>query len=484
MNMALELKAADFIALSPLFIILIGSLILLLIESFAPIVAKKCAAGLTLIILILALYGNWAAAESTNILLTPWLRFDTLGKFFTTFFILIGFSTTLLSTSFFRKFEASHGEYYFLLLSALFGLILIGSSADFLTLFLGIEILSVSLYILCGYMKKWNRSQESSIKYFLMGSLAAAFLLYGIAMIYGSVGTTQFESLLHAYQNLSQPIETILFLSGIALITLALFFEATLVPAQFWAPDVYEGSPTPITSFMAVGTKLGAFAAFVRIFFEALPEFNPDWNHLVAWLIYPTLIYANLLALKQTQIRRFFAYSGISHAAFLLIPVVVGTPLALTSLLFYLVIYAFSTIGAFAVISIIDFDQKGPFIDDLRGLLYKSPLAASILTLCLLTLAGIPPTIGFFAKFYIFQIAFENGYHGLVIVSLLTSILAAYYYLRIIGVMFIQSSDLPEKNVETWPIKILSVACCSALIILSLFPRPFIEILNAIGLKD
>ena len=231
---------------------------------------------------------------SHNPLLTPWLRFDPLARLFTVFFLVLGIASTLLAASFFQNFKATQGEYYFLLLSAIFGLILIGRSADYLTLFLGLETLSISLYILCGYMKKWKFSNEASMKYFLMGALAAAFLLYGIALIYGAIGTTNLEAMAKAYQGLADKPEKTLFLSGIALVTLGLAFKAAIVPFHVWAPDVYDGAPTPVTAFMAVGTKVGAFAAFARVFLAAFFQLDPIWNESIAILAYPTLIYANM----------------------------------------------------------------------------------------------------------------------------------------------------------------------------------------------
>ncbi len=233
MNISLGLN--DLAALSPLLIILAACLALLLLESFFDSFSRKYAAFLTITAIVIAMFAASIAPAGNNPLLTPWLKFDSLAKFFTLFFLAIGLGTSLLASSFFQRFEATRGEYFFLLLSALFGLILIGSSADFLTLFLGIETLSLSLYVLCGYMKKWKISREAAIKYFFMGSLAAAFLLYGIALIYGAIGTTSFEALLPAYQKLSNGPDKILFLSGIALVTLALAFEAAIVPFQVWA---------------------------------------------------------------------------------------------------------------------------------------------------------------------------------------------------------------------------------------------------------
>lgn len=474
----MTLSLVDFAAISPLMIVLIAALLVLLLESFTDKAAKMYSFYLTLFSFVTALAAALYAPPSTNELLIPWLRFDSLTQFFTVFFLTIGIGSTLLASSFFQRFDATRGEYYFLMLSAVFGLILIGSSADFLTLFLGIETLSISLYVLCAYMKKWTFSQEAAMKYFFMGSLGAAFLLYGIALIYGAVGTTRFDALLDAYRNLPATPERVLFLSGISLVTLGLAFEAAIVPFHVWAPDVYDGASTPVTAFMAVGTKVGAFAAFARIFLVYLPGFDPIWNEGISLLAYPTLIYANIVALRQLQLRRFFAYSGISNAGFLLIPLAAGTPDALTALLFFLVVYATATLGSFAVLAFLDNSEEGVMLKDLHGLFRRSPFLAGVLTLCLLTLAGIPPTVGFFAKFYLFKVAFEAGYYGLVIVGLLTTILSAYYYLRIVSVMLTEAPAENETPTRTWPAGVVGLVSFIAIFILSCYPQPLLELLG------
>lgn len=474
--MNMTLNPVDFAALSPLLILLGGALLLLIIESFSEKFSSQLPISLTLLTIVAAIIGAYYAPVTENPLLTPWLKFDSLSRFFTIFFLLIGFMTVLISFSFFQTFSASKGEFYFLLLSSIFGLILVGAAADFLTIFLGIETLSISLYILCGYMKKWKISQESSIKYFLMGSLAAAFLLYGIALIYGAVGTTQLGPLLADYHLLGSNYSKALFLSGIALVTLGLAFKAAIVPFHIWAPDVYEGASTPVTAFMAVGTKTGAFAAFTRIFLDALPQFDPVWNEGIALLAYPTLIYANILALRQNQLRRFFAYSGISHAGFLIIPLAVGTREAIPALLFYLEIYAIATLGAFAVLSFLDQRSEGVMLNDLRGYFRRSPFLAGIFALCLLTLAGVPPTAGFFAKFYLFKIAFQAGYYGLVIVGLLTAILAAFYYLRIVAIMFAEVPTEAEAPKRSWPTTVAVLISFAAIVVFSCYPEPLMAL--------
>lgn len=475
--MTITLTPIDYAAISPLLIVLVGALLVLLLESFAEEASRRFSALVTLIVIATAIYATLYAPVSDNPLLADWIRFDPLSRVFGLLFLAIGFASTLLSAAFFERFEATRGEFYFLLLSSLFGLLLIGMSADFLTLFLGLETLSIALYILCGYMKGWEVSHEAAIKYFLMGALAAAFLVYGIALIYGAVGTTRFDALLAGYKGLKNSSEQTLFMGGIALVTLGLAFKAAIVPFHVWAPDVYEGTPTPVTAFMAVGTKAGAFAAFVRVFFDALPHFDPVWNEGIALLVYPTLIYANIVALRQVQLRRFFAYSGISHAGFLLIPLAAGTSDALSALIFYLVVYSLATLGAFAVMAFLDDRSRGVLITDLKGLFKRSPWLAGALTLCMLTLAGIPPTAGFFAKFYLFKVAFEAGYYALVVVGLLTTILSAFYYMRIVAVMFSEAPVQAAPPARLAPAAVVGLVTVAALVILSCYPAPLLSLL-------
>lgn len=471
-----HLTFLDFAALSPLLILLGGALLTLLLETFSDEMSKKYSFYLSLGMILSTIGSVYYAPESQNELLTPWIRFDSLSRVFSILFLTIGLASVLLAYPFFKRVEATCGEYYFLLLASLFGLILIGSSSDFLTLFLGLETLSIALYILCGYIKTWKIGHEASIKYFLVGSVSAACMLYGFALIYGAVGTTRFEGLLSAYQGLAEGPGKALFLSGIALVTLGLAFKAAIVPFHVWAPDVYDGAPSPVTAFMAVGAKAGAFAAFAIVFLVSLPLFNPIWNQAIAILAFPTLIYANYVAMCQVQLRRFFAYSGISHAGFLLMPLAVGTSDAIPALLFYLVVYAFATLGSFAVLTFIDDKSDGVLMTDLKGLFRRSPVLAGLLSLCLLTLAGIPPMIGFFAKFYLFKIAFEAGYYSLVVVALLTTILAAYYYLRVIALMLSESTEEQDVPVfKTWPAVLLGVVSAVSLITLSFYPAPLLD---------
>lgn len=468
--MKIDLNSADLIALSPLLILIFAAFAVILLETFSQRLSRLLSFPLTLIGFAAALLAALAAPSSDSPLLTPWIRFDAIAFMFNIFFLVIGFSVALLSATFFKHYHTTRGEYYFLLLSSVFGLLLIGSAADFLTLFLGLETLSISLYVMCGYTKRWNISREAAMKYFFLGSLSAAFLLYGIALIYGAVGSTRFDELLGSFHKLSNTSEYALFYFGISLVTLGLAFKAAVVPFHTWAPDVYDGSPTPVTALMAVGTKAGAFAAFIRLFLEALPQFDLLWNQGIAILAYPTLIYANITAIRQMQLRRFFAYSGISHSGFLLLALVAGSSESLAAIQFYLIVYALSTLCAFGVIALLDRKKEGVLISDLNGLFWRDPVLASIFTISFLTLAGIPPTAGFFAKFYLFKLAFQAGYISLVIVALLTAVVGAFYYTRIIAMMF---KKQPQEGVEphfSWPATIVAGVSCAGIIILSIYP--------------
>lgn len=471
------LESVDYAAISPLLILLAGALVLLLVETFSAKNATKYSFYLSTLFLIATLLAAIFAPISNNPLLTPWLIFDSSARFFAILFISIGIIITFLTDSFFQRFPVSQGEYYFLLFSSLFGLLLIGYSADFLTLFLGLETLSIALYVLCGYVKKWETTGEAAMKYFIMGSVAAAFFLYGAALIYGAVGNTQLNGLLNAYHSLAVDAHQTLFFAGIAFITLGLAFKAAIVPFHIWAPDVYDGAPNPVTAFMAVGTKAGAFAAFARVFLVALPNFDPLWNRGMVWLAILTMIYANFLALRQTQLRRFFAFSGISHAGFLLIPIIANTSESIPALEFYLVVYSLATLGAFSVLAILDHHSKGVFLKDLQGLFTHSPWLAGILTLSLLTLAGIPPTAGFFAKFYVFKLAFQTGDYALIIVGLLTTILSAFYYLRIISLIFSEPSTEKIPS-QIWPAAIVGIGTFAAILVFSIFPDALFGLLS------
>ncbi len=474
MNLTLTLQ--DYLALSPFLIITSFALLILLLESFANHLARRFSIYLACFSIALAFVATAMTYSSTHPLLTPWIRFDALKTTFNALFLGVGFVSCLLGKVFLDKEvhskAISAGEYYFLLLSSLFGLMLIGASNDFLTLFIGIETLSIPLYILAVYIKRVKVSGEAALKYFLMGGLAAAFLVYGVAFVYGAVGTTNFQSLSTAYGAMKENGGNgAYFFSGLAMIMGALAFKAALVPFHNWAPDVYQGAPTPVVAFMAVGTKLGAMAAFAIVFLIAMPNIDNKVSFCMAALAAITLVYANFVATRQTQLRRFFAYSGMSHAAFMLIAILTGSSEAISALVLYFIVYALATMGAFAVLATLGEDDEELSFEAVRGLFSKSPFLALAFSLCLLTLAGIPPTAGFLAKFYVLKLAYYAGYQWLVALALLTAVLAAFYYLRLMAIMFTVDA-LPRRQSPKVSRPAFCVAAIAglALIYVSLFP--------------
>jgi NADH-quinone oxidoreductase subunit N len=312
------------------------------------------------------------------------------------------------------------------------------SGADLLTIFLGLEIMSISLYVLAGYKRDNMRSNEASLKYFLLGAFATGFLLYGIAMLYGATGTTNIKGIAEFLSNnpaLSNPM----IVAGSSLLIVGLGFKVACVPFHKWAPDVYEGAPTPVTAFMSAGPKAAALAAFMRIFLVSLPEIEPKWSIILWVLAVLTMTVGNLVAIAQTNIKRMLAYSSIAHAGYALIAIIVGGSSGTSSLLFYMLAYSFMNLGAFAVIIVLGKKgEENSNIEDLSGLGYKHPLLAVTMCIFMFSLAGIPPLVGFMGKFYIFSAAIKSGFLVLTIIGVVNSVISVYYYLRVTVVMYMK----------------------------------------------
>ncbi|CRX38955.1 NADH-quinone oxidoreductase subunit N [Estrella lausannensis] len=471
----------DYLSLSPMAILLLSGLVLIVIESLSPKFSRKSAFPIAFLSIIAALISSYLAPEPTHPYISAFIVSDSPAQFFTSFFLVVGAVIALISASFFKQRTESHGEYAFLLLSSLIGLILIGASADFLTLFLGLEILSLALYVLVAYMKTWSKTHEAAIKFFLLGSMATAFLIFGVALIYGATGTTRFEGLLEKYGALTDAPSRVLFISGSALFALGLLFKAAVVPFHFWAPDVYAGAATPVTAFLAVGSKAGAFAGLARVFLITIPGFDPVFSTMIALAAAITLLYGNILAIRQRAFRRFFAYSGISHSGFMLIAIAAaGEGGAFEALAFYLTVYSVATLGVFSLFTAMDAGDGDIPFESVQGLFKRSPWIALAFALSLLVLAGFPPFVGFFAKFILFKVAYTKGLIWLMVLALILTVISSYYYFRLVLLLFKGAVDQvrirPECSLS------FAFACLAGvlLLILSLSPDRLTTLIGAI----
>ncbi len=327
-----------------------------------------------------------------------------------------------------------------LLLLAVVGMAALGTANDLIALFVAVEILSLALYVLAGLARRDRRSQEASLKYFILGAVASAILLYGLALTYVAVGTLSLPEI-GGTLGLVSTDRTVAVL-GLALVTTGIGFKVALVPFHLWTPDVYQGAPTNVTAFMAAATKAAAFAAVLRLYLVAFPSLQGFWVPILSVLAAATMLYGAYLAVVQRDLKRMLAYSSITHAGYATIGVVAVSNAGLSGTLWYLLTYAVSTIGAFACVVAIERTRRGEVgLLELRGLGKTSPAVAGILALCLLSLAGLPPTAGFVGKLMVFQAGVEAGLTWLVVVGVLSSVVAAFFYLRIAGVMFLEEPD-------------------------------------------
>jgi NADH-quinone oxidoreductase subunit N len=364
---------------------------------------------------------------------------DDYSIFFCFLFVLIGGITTLSSLDFLRREGMNHAEFYALLLFATVGMIMMAGSNELIMVFLGLEILSIATYVLAGFRRTDLKSNESALKYFLLGSFSSAFFLYGVALIFGATGSTNLLAIAEALRSTSvQP--SLVYLSA-ALMLIALCFKVAVAPFHIWTPDVYEGAPTPVTGFMSVGPKAAGFAVLLRVFLTAFSSIQ-DRSGSALWLIAAlTMVLGNVIALVQPNIKRMLAYSSIAHAGYVAVAFTAGTQRGVSAALFYLLAYGIMNLGAFAVVTVVSRkDDKMVNVADYAGLAAKRPALAAILSIFLLSLAGVPGTAGFAGKFFIFRAAVEARLVWLTIIGVATTVVSFYYYLYILVQMYMKES--------------------------------------------
>ncbi len=433
--------------LSVLILSITGVLVLLL-DAFSPLGRKGRLGALAVVGTLLAL-ASLRFEPTGTAFFNGMVVWDSFSVFLSGVLLLGAVLVILLSFDQMRRSGLECGEYYALVLFATTGMILMVQSAHFILLFLGLEIFSIAIYILVGIARYEKRANEAAVKYVLLGGFASGFLLYGLTFIYGATGSLSMNAMA-AYLGKGDTVYNPYLLFGSALVLVGFAFKLALVPFHLWTPDVYEGAPTPITAYMAVGVKAAIFGALVRTFWVALPMVHPHWNMLFWVLAAVTMTVGNLMALTQDSVKRMLAFSSIAHAGYLFMAVVADSKEALTALLVYLLAYTVMNVGAFGVMVMVQNRQEsGESLEDFRALAARSPLLAACMSLFLFSLAGIPPTAGFIGKFMVFSAAVQSGYTWLVIVAVINSVIAAYYYLRVVIIMYRPGEEKAVSFSET-----------------------------------
>lgn len=417
-----------------------GFLLLMLLDLVVGPTRRSLLAAFTTVVFGLGfasvVYGWFDAGDSGSLAYNGTFAYDRFSLFTDGIVILSGLLVTLISPGYLNRRGLHYGEFYALIVGAVLGMMILAGAMNLMVIFLGIELLSVALYVLAGFAHTEERSQEAGIKYLLLGGFASGFLLYGMALVYGETGHTNLvdiEKTLTAASVGNDP----LLLVGVTLMIVGFGFKVTAAPFHFWSPDVYQGSPTNVTTFMSVATKVAAFAAFIRVFTGVFNATYDKWSSLIIFVSIVSMVVGNVAALTQNSVKRMLAYSGIAQAGYILIGIAVQGPQATTSALFYLAAYTAMNLGAFAVITIMA--NRGEDIDSydsLRGLYFRRPYVATAMALFLFSLGGFPPTVGFFAKFFVFQAAIQGGQISLALWGIATSAVSVYYYLRVSAIMF------------------------------------------------
>jgi len=470
------LSTLDFYYILPELVLTAGALLVLVADVLLPR-GSRALAWLTLLVIAVTLGSLVPFSGAHREVSQGLIAVDRFALFFKALFLVAAAVTVLVSVRYLEIEGASPGEYFFLILCATLGMMIMAGGIDLITIFIGLETMAVSFYILAGFIKPNQRSNEAAVKYFLLGAFSLGILLYGMSLMYGLSGTTSLRTMATAFVGQERDPRLIL---AVILVVAGIGFKIAAVPFHMWAPDVYEGAPTPVTAFLSVGSKAASFAMLLRIFLEGMPTLSADWRLLFEVLAILTMTVGNLAALTQSNLKRMLAYSSIAHAGYILIGVVAGTPRGVTAMLIYLAVYAFMQLGAFAIIIMLRRrDVEGDELKDLSGLYSRNPVAAFAMLLFMLSLGGIPPTAGFMGKFWLFSAAIEAGYIWLAVIGVLNSATSLYYYARVIVFMYLKK-DVIGSEPSASPALALAVAVALvATIGLGVYPRLLFEAAEA-----
>ena len=469
----MNLTSADYSTIWPLIFLTVWACALLLIDLAIPkerkgITALLSAIGLaaTLGFTLLQIGESYTAFEGMVVI-------DGFAVFVNVLLLVSGLLGIALAYGYVKRMGLERGEYYTLLLFSVTGMMLMAQAADLIVVFLALELLSIPLYVLAAFARPRAESEEAGLKYFLLGAFATGFVVYGTALVFGATGSTNLVAIV---ERAAPGSENLLLLSiGAALILVGFGFKVAAVPFHMWTPDVYHGAPSAVTAFMSSGAKIAGFAALLRVFATAFPSIAVDMTSILWVMAALTMVLGNLIAIAQTNIKRLLAYSSIAHAGYILMAFVpYGNaevrPDAVAAGLFYLVAYAITNFGAWGVVIALEKSEgRGLEINDYAGLARKHPALAAAMTVFMLSLIGLPPTLGLVGKIYLFRAVIEGGFYGLAIIGVLTSLVSAFYYLRVVGIMYIRDGD-PQTERESF-LDLTTIGTAIATVVISLVPQ-------------
>lgn len=449
---------------------------LLLAPLVSPKANSKLIAYLSILAIIVAAVANVYSSQNT-LTYNEMFILDPSALFFKRLFYLTTILVILLSIDYLRQKRLWQSEYYVFLLFALCGMMLMVSGTDLLSVYVGIELVALATYILSGFLRHQTDSTEAALKYVILGALSSAILLYGISLLYGLTGTTQLQHIAMALSKTN--IEDPALILAITFVFAGFGFKIAAVPFHMWQPDVYQGAPTPITAFLSVGPKIAGFAVLLRVFLYSFAEQQVLWSQLITVIAIVTMAIGSLVALVQTNIKRLLAYSSISHVGFILLGFLTSPAEGFNAILFYLFVYAFMNLGAFAVIiALYSRNSANEEIDDYTGLAHSHPWLASAMALFMFALAGIPPTAGFFAKFNIIMVLLSQQHIVLAVLAVIFSVISAYYYIRVVLLMFMKPAQQPFTPVLSAPVLIALATTATVTLGLGLFPSLLIDIIR------
>ncbi|MCX5860642.1 MAG: NADH-quinone oxidoreductase subunit N [Deltaproteobacteria bacterium] len=459
----------------PALILCITGLIVMIAGLFIRKGAATTAALISLAGILIAFWANSPIRLLNKPAFGGLISLDPYSWFFNLLILISTGLTALMSVRYLYDEGLELYEYFVLLLFAAAGMMFMVSGTHILIIFVGLETLSISIYVLTGILPDNQKSSEAALKYLILGAFSSGIFLYGAALIYGAAGSLALPAMTKYFTAMPGYSMGML---GMGLLLAGFAFKVAAVPFHMWTPDVYEGAPAPLTGFMSVGVKAAAFAAFMRVFFEALSAIQINWAPILWGLAVLTMILGNLAALTQENIKRMLAYSSIAHAGYILVGMVAGKEAGTAAVLYYLLAYTFTNLGAFAVVALVG--RKGEanvLIDDYRGLARVHPLLALVMSIFLFSLAGIPPTAGFVGKFTVFSAAINTGYIWLVIIGVLTSAASVFYYFRVIMKMYMEAPEIEPQKLQFGPLTVVALSVAvTAVLYIGIFPTTYLNV--------